>query len=46
MKVTLPEDSVEDFDILLGYILIGHVPDTFRVKEYDIDGLSKRMKFI
>ena len=45
MKLTLPEDSVEDFDILLGYILTGHIPTTFKVEAHDKDGLNKCIRF-
>lgn len=45
-KLTLPEDSVEDFDILLDYILTGHVPSTYEVKENDKAGLEKCISFI
>ena len=44
-KLTLPEDRVEGFDVILDYMLTGHIPTTFEVKESDKAGLEKCISF-
>jgi hypothetical protein len=45
-KLALSEDRAKDFDILLDYMLTGHVPATFEVEANDRDGLEKCTGFI
>jgi hypothetical protein len=45
-KLTLPEDNVEFFEIMLGYIVTGRIPNVFYTFDYDEAALEVYMQFI
>lgn len=45
-KLTLPEDRVEDFDLLLEYMLHGKITNKVSIKNTDAEGLDECVRFI